>query len=196
MAKIQANCFSNHSEQPSYKSDKQFLPFPGSRVGVGPGFPGPDGGRQVVMMKKSLRQEAPKCRGASAPSARLSQHDAKIIEVFASRRRKIIGSAAGGNPQWFTHTTRARTNTHAQSVDEECAHCCTFSVKKEKKKSLNKATRGLSPFSSTLFGIKAHLYSDRDAAAILSGPGRSHSPVCRYSRASALFLCLASGRRV
>lgn len=55
-------------------------------------------------MKNSLRQEVPKCRGALAPWAWLSQRDGEIIEAFASRRRKIIGPAPGENPQRHTHT--------------------------------------------------------------------------------------------
>lgn len=110
-------------------------------------------------MENSLRQEVSKCRGVVAPWARLPQHDGKIIEVFAPRRRKIIGPAPSENPQ-HTHTC-----TNTQHRVQPCIAVPSA------LKSLNKATRGLSPFSSTPFSIKAHLYSDGDVVAIQSAPG-------------------------
>lgn len=64
-------------------------------------------------------------RGPEAPWARLSEQDGKIIEVFAPRRRKIIGPAPGENPQPRTHIhTRAHT-THSHSAESTSRENCS-----------------------------------------------------------------------
>lgn len=120
------------------------------------------------MMKNSLRQEVSKCRGVVAPWARLSQHDGKIIEVSAPRRRKIIGPAPGENPQRHTYV-------HKHTAQSVALHCCTFSIKKKKV-----LTRQLGDFHllARYLSVLKPIYIQTETSFYHSvGPRRSHSPV-------------------